>query len=625
MPHKKMWLFVLSVLSIPAFAKDNRSFALDIKGTSLQQLMSIKITSLSKKQESLNRAAAAVFVITSDEIKRMGVTHIAEALRYVPGVEVARLEANKWSISIRGFNERAANKLLVLIDGRSLYSTLFSGVLWEEKDVMLEDVDRIEVVRGPGGTLWGSNAVNGIINIITKHAKDTQGGLVKVGVGKEEEGLAVARYGWQSSDAAFGRAYGKFVRRDDGGEGTIPKDAGAMNQVGFRHDWYASEAARLSIRGDLYREQIGHHFSGLDQPGQEDTGGNLMMNYIVGKDTGAENRVTGYFDKTLLELQGFRDWRETWNLEYQSLIKLDSNDFMWGVGYRTIRDTVSTYPFDYLQPVSKNYDVVNLFVQDEYAITNDWHLIAGTKVEHNDFSGVEWQPTVRTSYAMNQSVLWAALSRAIRTPTRLEKDISTPQFPEFGKYFDSEKVLFKELGWRYLPNDRWSFDLAIYRADYDKLLSREGNYIGNKLYGGSQGMETSTSWQVTPDWLLRVNYTHAQIDLNTRAGSLDQSRSKTIAGSSPRNTAQLSSLWDINAQWQLNGYVRFVDELRELNVSKYCVFDVSVLYHPNKNWEFEWVGRHLGDNEHPEWYLAPPGGTTEVESDLEMIVTRRFE
>lgn len=603
------------------------SFAIDIKGISLQELMQLKITSLSRKSEYASRSAASVYVLTQDEIHRMGVTHIAEALRYIPGVEVARLTANKWSVSIRGFNARTANKLLVMIDGRSIYSPLFSGVLWEEKDVLLEDVDRIEVIRGPGGTLWGANAVNGVINIITKNAKDTQGALIKAGAGLEERNFLASRYGWEMGDKTHMRVYGKSVRRDDGGGGQIADDHGEMNQAGFRGDKEFAPGHHLTLQGDLYRDQIGPEFKNIQALGQQDTGGNLLANWNLQSSETLTHNLVAYFDKTTLELRNFIDRRETLNFDYQQTLRWQRNEIVWGLGYREVEDDIETFPANLIQPRQRLDQVRSAFLQDDISVTDQWHFIVGSKYESNEYTGDQWQPSVRTAYVWGEKILWAAWSKAVRTPTRLERDISTPALPDFGVGFDAEHVTVNEVGMRFTPWTDTRVSLSAYSAEYDDLLSNEGAYLANNIEGDTQGVEVAFAYQAFQNWLLRASLSGITYDLSTKMGSVDTARAKIMEGSSPSSSVVISSLWDINPQWQLNGFIRYVDSLEALNVDAYCVADINVVWQPNDEWELQWVARHLGDSEHLEW--APVNArserNTEVEADLALYVTWRFK
>ena len=609
-----------------AVAAEPLQLALDIKGTSLTELMSLKITSLSRKSESLNRAPAAVYVITQDELKRMGVTHIAEALRYVPGVEVARMEANKWAISIRGFNSRTANKLLVMIDGRSIYSPLFSGVLWEEKDVVLEDVERIEVIRGPGGTTWGANAVNGVINIITKDSRDTLGGQVKLGAGLEERGLAQARYGWRIDEQTTARVYGKFTERDDSGSGPTSRafrdDGARMRQSGFRLDRDSPEQGHLTLQGDLYQGDLGPKNHGLGELGQAHDGGNFKLDWSYSPTTERTHELQLYYDDTTLETRGLIDKRQLWNFDYQVLQRWRNHELVAGIGYRQIDDEIETRPAGLLQPVQRSDELMSAFIQDDMAFLDDrLHLILGTKYERNDYSNEEWQPSVRTSYAFDNALIWAAWSKAVRTPTRLEHDIFAPPVLVAGQNLKPEYASVYELGWRQQWQERWQLDIAAYWSEYDDLLTLEPPTLGNEMNGTVKGIETSLSYQARSNWLLRLNYSHAEMDLSLSRGSAGTTDPAEIEGNMPRDTLQLISLWDINPLWQLNTYLRYVDALPGQGVSSYWAGDLSLAWRPAPKTQLQLVARHLGHSEHFEWGADAANA---VEPDLALYLTQEF-
>ena len=600
--------------------------ALDIKGTSLAELMTLKITSLSRKSESLNRAPAAVYVITQDEIRRMGVTHIAEALRYVPGVEVARMEADKWAISIRGFNSRTANKLLVMIDGRSIYSPLFSGVLWEEKDVVLEDVERIEVIRGPGGTTWGANAVNGVINIITKDSRDTLGGQIKLGAGLEERGLAQARYGWRIDEQTTARVYGKFTERDDSGSGPTSQafrdDGARMRQSGFRLDRDSPTQGHVTLQGDLYQGDLGPKDHGLGELGQAQDGGNLKLDWAYSPSTTRSHELQLYYDDTTLETRGLIDKRQVWSFDYQVLQRWRNHELVTGVGYRQIDDEIETSPAGLLLPVRRSDELMSAFIQDDMAFLDDrLHLILGTKYERNDYSNEEWQPSVRASYAFDDALIWAAWSKAVRTPTRLEHDIFAPPTLVAGQNLKPEYASVYELGWRQQWQERWQLDVAAYWSEYDDLLTLEPPTLGNEMGGTVKGIETSLSYQARSDWLLRLNYSHAEMDLSLSRSSAGVTDPRVVEGSMPKDMLQLISLWDINPRWQLNTYLRYVDALPGQRVSSYWAGDLSLAWRAAQKTQLQLVARHLGHSEHFEWGA---NAANAVEPDLALYLTQEF-
>ncbi|MFT4995468.1 MAG: iron complex outermembrane receptor protein, partial [Paraglaciecola sp.] len=479
-----MLIALTPLLLCASVSAQTSDLTFDITGTSLMELMNLKITSLSKKQQSLNKAAAAVYVLSHDEIQRLGVTLIADALRYVPGVEVARIDASRWSISLRGFNGRAANKLLVMIDGRSVYSPLFSGVLWEEKDVLLADVERIEVIRGPGGAIWGANAVNGVINIITKSAQASQGALVDLSVGLEQKQVLQARYGWQVNDNGYMRIYGKH-RQHRATNHEYSNDDNQQNQFGFRFDYDFAADNTLSVHGDIYSGDIGNLDSDELPAGQEHSGSNLLLNWQISDDDKVKHEVLAYYDQTRLTVPGLEDRRKIVNIDYQFEQRWQQHTIVAGLGYRLLHDEVDTQPLNFIQPRTRHNKIVSAFIQDDISLLdNELHIIWGTKYEHNDYSGDEWQPNVRVSYQLSQSLLWASWSKAVRVPTRVERDLRYGSFS--GEQLQSEQASVYEFGWRKQWTDIWSLDTTVYSSQYDNLLSIEASGYGNKLSGNVQ-------------------------------------------------------------------------------------------------------------------------------------------
>jgi iron complex outermembrane receptor protein len=580
------------------------NLALDITGTSINELMNLKITSLSKKKQSLETAAAAVYVLSHDEIKRLGVTNIADALRYVPGVEVARIDASRWSITIRGFNGRAANKLLVMIDGRSVYSPLFSGVLWEEKDVLLSDVERIEVIRGPGGAVWGANAVNGVINIITKTTKETLGSMLDIGIGVEQEQLVQARYGWNINNQTAMRVYAKH-RQHASTNQVLSNDDNQQQQIGFRLEHITNERNAFTLQGDVYTGEIGDLITDEAPAGQQHSGGNILFDWRFSSTDNTQHKFQGYFDKTRLKLIGIDDSREIINLDYQFEHQLSHQVIVAGVGYRTLNDKINTSPLNYLTPEKKHDQVTSAFFQDDLSFANNkWHFIFGTKFEHNDYSGDEWQPNLRLSYQPDESLLWGSWSKAVRVPTRFEKDIIFNGFS--GERLESERANVYELGWRKQWPNSWLIDASIYRAEYENLLSIEADGYGNQISGKVQGLELSSSIQMSDNWLLRANYSHADMTLSADTMSNSSDSARITQGQLPQNMAQLISLWDINSSWQFSTLVRYVDQIESNDIDHYWVVDFTSSWQVSKRLSITLAARNIGDGEHTEWSeLAP--------------------
>lgn len=426
--------------------------SIDIKGTSLIELMNMKITSVSKTEERLSDAPAAVYVITHDDIRRSGVTSIPEALRLAPGVHVAREGAHSWAISIRGFNSDITNKLLVLIDGRSVYSPLFAGVFWDVQDTLLEDVERIEVISGPGGTLWGANAVNGVINIITRSAQDTLGGFAEFGGGNQEQGFAGLRYGGKLGEDAAVRGYLKTFSRDSfrRADGERAIDDWQMNQGGFRLDWQQSEADLFTVQGDIYSGKEDGMFRddfilgtvpGPDFKDQSDVaGGNLLGRWERQLSETSDFQLQAYYDYSKREIPGtYDEARDTFDIDFQHHFKLGRrNDILWGLGYRWTRDDIDNTTFATFTPDSRSDETFSAFLQDKIDLWDEkLFLTLGSKFEHNDYTGFEYQPNARLSWLPTErQTLWAAVSRAVRTPARLNTDLRltapVPGLPDSG-------------------------------------------------------------------------------------------------------------------------------------------------------------------------------------------------
>ncbi|MCP5059846.1 MAG: TonB-dependent receptor [bacterium] len=501
----------------------------DLAEMDLADLMSLEITSVSRKSERLSRTAAAVYVITNEDIRRSGVTTIPEALRMAPGLHVAKITANRWAISSRGFSNEFANKLLVLIDGRSVYTPLFSGVFWDVQDVMLEDVDRIEVIRGPGATVWGANAVNGVINIITKKAADTQGGLLTAGTGSYENGFGGFRWGGSVGDDLHYRVYGKYFDRDslqaDGG--VDGEDEWTMSRGGFRVDLQASERDELTFQGDIYRGEVGWRTNefrnyapldvGLVSQNIDVEGWNLLGRWTRELGPDSEISVQAYFDRTERPIEFLEEVRKTTDLDMHHRFALgERHDLVWGLGYRWTTDDTKDSMTVMLDPASRSDHLFSAFIQDEIELWEDLVSVTlGSKFEHNDYTGFEYQPSGRLLFTPNDDhTFWASVSRAVRTPSRTDHDVRFPFEATTGSFSDtfvvavptglpfpfpasvnvnapvafdfavvpflmgdedveSERLLAYEVGYRFTPSPRFSVDIAGFYNDYGDLRSVE--------------------------------------------------------------------------------------------------------------------------------------------------------
>jgi iron complex outermembrane receptor protein len=623
---------------------------MDLLHLSLKDLGKIKVTTVSRKSENLSDAAAAIYVVTQDDIRRSGVTLLPEALRMVPGLEVARASSRQWAISSRGFNNTFANKLLVLMDGRTIYTPLFSGVFWEETDTVLEDLDRIEVIRGPGATLWGANAVNGVINIITKSAKETQGTLISGGGGIEERGFGTVRYGGQLASNVYYRVYGKYSDHDEftQADGRGATDNWSMAQGGFRIDGAASEINRLTLQGDYYEGRIGGKLNvhSLNPPGlfaksfrSQTAGGNLLGRWTHEFSADSELRVQASYDRTDRDYGIAREVRNTVDIDAQHRFHIgERQEIVWGAGYRYSVDDIEQTPDFQMSDPSVGLQLASAFVQDELTLAPDrLRLTLGTKVEHNDFTGFEVQPSARLAWTPHERhTLWGAVARAVRTPARVERDIIgyadiEPLLPPLplpllapgtgNPDFGSEELLAYEIGYRVEAHPRLTLDFAAFYNDYDHLQSivalpaRVAFSPGasptpylllpltykNNIFGETMGVEVSGTWQPLNAWRLRASYTFLRMQLRTR--SAIKSFTEDSEGINPTHQVSLWSDVDLGRRVEWGLGLRHIDNLPSLleQIPSYTELETRIAWRPTRNLELAIVGRNLLHAHHPEF------------------------
>lgn len=573
--------------------------------------MNQDVAVVTRRPEKLLESPSAVQVITGEDIHRSGATSLPEALRLASNLEVAQVNSHDWAISARGFNNTLANKLLVMIDGRSVYTPLDAGVFWDAQNGLLDNIDRIEVVSGPGGTLWGANAVNGVINIVTKSARDTQGLLVEGGGGSFLQDFGAIRYGGSIGTNLFYRVNAQRSDRDAAllPNGKSAPDSWDMSQGGLRLDWYPSEANVMTVEGNAYAGTENTLPSNTFLDGQ-----NLLGRFTHTISDTADLSIQAYFDRTWRDIsQSFAEDLKTYDLDFQFRFGLGSRQSItWGAGYRLMQDEVHNTAALAFIPPNRNMQLFSGFVQDEITLLPERvRLTLGTKLEHNDFSGWEAQPSARLAWTpTDRHTMWAAVSRAVRSPSRIDTDVELPGVPPFqligDKNFQSETVLAYEAGYRVRPIDQATLSLATFYNDYNNLrsftpISPTTFIINNGFNGQSWGVELSGTYQATDWWRLRAGYTYLHQDLwpgNAKTAPNLQE------GNDPQNQILLQSIMNLPAHFQLDVVGRYVDTLQNPNVPSYVSFDVRVAWWWKNNVEISVIGQNLWDNQHPEFGAA---------------------
>jgi iron complex outermembrane receptor protein len=601
---------VATVLSsAPASATLMQVSRSDLSDLSLEQLSNVVVTSVSRREEKLSQAAASIYVITAQEIRASGATTLPEALRLAPNLDIARADAVQYAISARGFNNVLANKMLVMIDGRTVYTPLFSGVFWEAQDVLLEDVERIEVISGPGGTLWGANAVNGVINVITKRASDTQGALAWIGSGNRETSGA-ARFGGELLGGHY-RIYAKSTDRSNSEreDGADIRDSSQLMQAGFRADW-GTHTGGFTLQGDAYDGSV-------DQagPSRELSGTNLLGRWAHELEGGGSLRIQAYYDRTTrFHPNSFREALDTWDFELQHGFQVARHNVVWGGGYRESRDNIENFPPQAFLPPDITLRWANLFAQDTFALTDDVDLTLGAKVERNSYTGNEFLPTARVAWRLGQErFAWGAVSRAVRAPSRIDRDLYIPATPPYalagGSDFDSEVATIYELGFRARPSDRWSYSVTAFRHDYDRLRSigLNGSFqptFQNALEGTSSGLEAWGRWQVVPAFSLAGGFVVQDVKVNVKAGEIDLGGRGSL-GNDPDHWVKLRATWAITPALEADAFVRYYGALPAPVVPSYTAVDVRVGWKVLPSLELALVVQNLFDDKHVEWGASP--------------------
>ena len=613
---------LIALLDASQEATGAQLLASSLADLSLEELADVEIVSVSKRAERLSDAPASVFVITADDIRRSGATTLPDALRLAPNLHVAQASASGYAISSRGFNSSSANKLLVLIDGRSVYTPLFSGVFWDAQGVMLDDIERIEVISGPAGTLWGTNAVNGVINIITRSAAETQGTLVSAGGGNREVDGDVRHGGTAGADGHY-RLYAQYLDRDHTftATGTSKDDAWHKTQAGFRVDWERTDD-RLTLEGNAYTGREGQPLPGtisisgltLALGTIAISGENLNAHWAHALEGGGNLTLQTYVDRTQRTVPPtFAEALTTFDVQFQhSLSPGPVHSLIWGAEFRYAIDRLTNSDFFAFLPAKLNQRWPSVFAQDEVTLRRDLRLIVGARVERNDYTGTEFLPNARLAWnvAPNQ-MLWAAASRTVRAPSRFDTDVFVPGKPPFllvgGPNVVSEIANVYELGYRGQPVANVSYSVTMFHADYDHLRTQEIDFrpppfvfFANEMQGRTDGIEMWSTYQPFRSWRLSAGMSALHERLSLKEGSND-TNAPGAAGRDPALTWLLRSSIDLPRQSEVDVIARHVSSLSNPAVPAYTAVDIRLAWHPRPDLELSITGQNLFDSGHGEF------------------------
>jgi iron complex outermembrane receptor protein len=642
----------------PNWAQATQSLAqpaTDLKQLSLEQLGNVEVTTASKEPEQVWQTPAAIYVLTQEDIRRSGATSIPELLQLVPGVEVAQVDSDHWSVSIRGFGAVLASKILVLIDGRSVYTPLFAGVYWEAQATPLEDIERIEVIRGPGGTIWGDNAVDGVINIITKSSEDTHGILVSAGGGNADQHMETVRYGGGNSQGFNYRVYGMgFGRSPESHPNGVNFDDWRMGQAGFRTDWTKNTRDTFTVQGDVYDEVAGEAatYALYSPPSQVNAygnadlwGGNVLGRWKHVYSDKSDFQIQAYYDHTHHFEPEFGENRDTFDVDFLDHLTLPGQqEVLWGFGARVSPSTIiqRVPTIDFL-PHHLTDQLYSGFVQDEIPFfEHRLSLLVGSKFEHNQYTGFDAQPSVRLMWNPTpHQTMWASFTRAVSTPSRIDEDVQLSDFAGISgvpfylrvlgnSQFAPEKLTAYEVGYRTLLTPKLYVDLAVFHNYYNNLYSFqvEANDLfletsppspgfpgravlplltTNGIAGSANGFELAPEWKPTSWWQLKVSYSYLSMQLKNRSWSNDPTSVAGYDGSSPRHEATIESLLNLPKKLEFDQTYRYVSALPAQQVGSYITANVRLGWHINRQLELSVVGQNLMQPNHAEFGGDPAG------------------
>lgn len=638
-----VWLGLMAFLPSYGYAENSVPLA-DLNRLRLEELMEIDITTAAKKPQRLSGVAAAAYVLSEEDIRRSGATNIPDALRMVPGLEVARINSYSWAITARGFNGRFANKLLVMIDGRSVYTPLFSGVYWDTIDTPLEDIERIEIIRGPGGTLWGANAVNGVINIITKSAEKTEGGLLSAGGGSLEKAFATARYGARLGDNVSYRLYTKGFKRNsmDQADGAGEHEDWDARRLGFRLDGGNVHADRYSLQADWYRLSEENELvpAGSSIVDEQLGGGHVLGRWEHRFTPDSELTVQSYYDRSVRHESSRDQTMDVWNLEAQHLLQMTAaQELLWGGTFLLSRADIQGDS----NKASRNEQLWSAFLQDEIVVTPEFfRLILGVKVEHNGVTGTELMPNVRfTLTPDSQQTLWAAVSRAVRTPSQATSgtlkssgapsvSVTVLDTPD-----ENAEILWAyEVGYRHQLSERIFYDMSLFYNKYSGLLYADKSTVAagssaallvnynDDLYGNTWGGEALVEARANPFWRGTLSYSYLRMNLDSRsAGGLD--RVQQYEGNSPNHQIKLRSLLNLPGQVEFDTLVNYVDYADSAGFSAFMTVSARLGWRPAPSLELSLVGQNLFDARHVE-FASKEGASMEVPRSFLGKITWNF-
>lgn len=605
----------------------------DLTELSMDQLLNIEVTSVSKRPEKLLEAAAAVYVLTGEEIHRQGARNIAEALRLVPGLEVARTDSRTYAISARGFNNNSADKLQVLLDGRSVYTPLTSAVFWDVLDTDLEDIERIEIIRGPGASLWGSNAVNGVINIVTRHSSETTGTVVSGGAGTEDRARAEIRSGTRVGDNGSVRLYAKA--RDQAAavkaDGSDAHDSARTIQGGLRSDWAMDSGQQLTVSADAYTDRFNTPPTAAGSAEPTDASGkNLVARWSSAASNVTSWSLQGYYDQYRRTIPTiYSEKRDTFDLDFQQQFSLTPNNVLiYGLGYYRTADNTGGPPLTIVfMPQDRTLTAESAFIQDQWSFYDGLFVVtAGSKFEHDDFSQLSVQPSLRAGWKVApHAFTWAAVSRAVRRPNRVNSDIAIycpppagypgfcgpGLFPIGNPSIGPEKLTAYEWGLRLWGEDNLSLDVATFYNVYTDLLSQEAATAGapfgsfqNNVHAKSYGSELVLDWQPRADINLQVFYGYLRIGAERDAASTDTTTVARLEGSDPRHQAGLRLSLRPADRWLVDSFLRYVDGLSAYSIPAYTELNLRVAHQLTPGLELSLSGQNLLASHHPEFGAA---------------------